>query len=135
MRTLVASMALAAAAFAPMAPTAAASAAVPATVVYGDNASLNWHDPDVRPHGFILGQWFITRLRWSHWGALNARAAGIIHVCPSSLGCTRHRGTMYLHQVRSHLSRRYFREMTLRWRGHVQRITYSRDGGTAVAWH
>ena len=107
----------------------------PATAVYGDNGSIAWRDPDIRPHGFILGQMFITRLRWSLWGALNARAVGIIHVCPSSQGCTRHRGTMYLHQVRSHRGRRYFREMTLRWRNHVQRVTYSRAGGTAVFWH
>lgn len=136
MRTLITSAALAAAvAFSPMALITPADAATAATVVYGDHGSINWHDPDIRPRGFILGQMFITRLRWSSWGPLEARARGIIHVCPSSQGCTRHRGTMYLHQVRSHRGHRYFREMTLRWRNHVQRVTYSRAGGTAVFWH
>jgi hypothetical protein len=134
MRTLIAGVALAAATLAPLAGSVSAGAAT-ATVVYGDNGSISWHDPDVRPPGFILGQMFITRLDWSHWGRLDARASGIIHVCPSSSGCTRHHGTMYLHRVRSHRGHRYFRKMTLRWRHHVEHVTYSRDGGTAVFWH
>jgi hypothetical protein len=64
--------------------------AVPATVVYGDDGSVNWHDPDIRPHGFILGQMFTTRLHWIRWGAVEARAGGIIHVCQSAKGCNRH---------------------------------------------
>ena len=123
-----------AAAVAPLAGGINANAAT-ATVIYGDNGSINWGDPDVQPPGFILGQMFITRLRWSHWGRTDAQADGVIHVCPSSNGCTTHNGTMNLHQVRSHRGHRYFREMTLRWGRHVEHVTYSRDGGTAVFWH
>jgi hypothetical protein len=135
MRTHIAGRALALAAMLLVAPATTAGATATATVVYGDNGSINWRDPDVRPPGFILGQMFITELHWSSWGALHASATGIIHVCPSSVGCTRHKGTMYLHHMLTHRGRKYFREMTLRWRHHVQRITYSRDGGTAVFWH
>ena len=136
MKMLIAGAALVVA-LAPLTLAISASAAASATVVYGDNGSANWHDPDLQPPGFLFGAggFYITRPHWSHWGALNARASGIIHVCPSSSGCTRHRGTMYLHGVRSHQGRQYFQKMTVRWPNNVQRLTYGRTGGTAVVWH
>lgn len=113
-----------------------ADAAVRHAVVYGDNGSFSWHDPDVRPPGFLFGagQFYITRLHWSRWGKLTANGAGVLHTCSSSAGCTRHHVTVYLHRVRRHRGRRYFRKMTLRWRHHLERLTYSRHGGTAVTW-
>src|SRR5258708_20452986 len=124
MRTLIAIAALAAVAFAPMTLITPASAAAPAPVVYGDNGSVAWHDPDIRPHGFILGQMFITRLRWSHWGALNARGASISHLFSSSQACTRHIETMYLHQVPTHRAHRFCRVITLRCRDQTQPLPH-----------
>jgi hypothetical protein len=117
----------------------AASAATPLPVVYGQSCTANWCDPDVRPHGterwiFGAGGQYITRMTWGHWNATSAGGTGTIHVCPSSAGCSRHRVSMFLHQVRSHNGRRYYRKLTLRWHNHVQRLTYSRHGGTAVLW-
>ena len=121
----------------------AALAAAPLPVVYGADGSANFHDPDIKPHGhqrWIFGngtQQWITRMSWSHWGANNAHGAGTIHICTFSGGtfhCHRHHVTMLLYQVCAHKGHKYYRKLTLRWSGHVQRLTYSRHGGTAVSW-
>jgi hypothetical protein len=136
-----AAVAFAALAIGVTAPAAFAAAALP--VVYGDDGSVNFHDPDVRPHGqqrWIFGagghQW-ITRMSWSHWGANNAHGAGAIHTCTFSGGtfhCHRHHVTMLLYQVRKHNGHKYYSKLTLRWSGHVQRPTYRRHGSSDVFW-
>jgi hypothetical protein len=120
------------------APAPAASAAAK-PVVYGVHCFTNWCHPEVRPHGterwiFGAGNQYITRMSWDHWNMTDAYGHGRIHICPSSSGCTRHRTSMYLHWVRSHNGRKYFKKLTLRWKGHVQRLTYAKHGGTAVTW-
>lgn len=117
----------------------AAIAETPLPVVYGQSCFTNWCDPDVRPHGterwiFGAGNLYITRMSWGHWGANHASGHGTIHVCPTPAGCSSHHVSMYLHDVRSHNGRTYYRGVTLRWPNHVQRITYSKHGGTLVFW-
>lgn len=139
MKIIIAAMAALAAATVAIAP-AAQAATVP--VLYGDDASFNWHDPDIRPHGtdrwiFGAGRQYITRMSWSHWGANNASGSGTIHRCSFSGGtfhCHRHHVRMYLYQVRSHNGHKYYRKLTLRWPNHVQRLFYGKHGGTAVWW-
>ncbi len=138
MRKFLGTGAVIAAAVAFAAPAASAATWRP-PVVYGQSCHTNWCDPDVRPHGterwiFGAGNQYITAMTWSRWNNTDAYGHGTIHLCPSSQGCTRHHVSMYLHRVLWHNGRRYYQKVTLRWPGDVQRVIYSRHGGTQVFW-
>ena len=124
----------------PVTAAQASTTATHRTVVYGDDGGLNFSDPDIRPVGpwdfGATGYQYITSMHWSSWGIKSARGTGTIHVCRITT-CKAHHVSLLLYSRygRNSGSVWYFRKLTLRWRGHVQRDSYSKHGGSDFYWN